>query len=246
MSSALREVASTFGLVTLATLAISAAGRWPAVGEHVPLLVGALFLWTAIHMAQRQPSGLERYGLRLGGLLEPPDPPPSGLLESARDLSGALAGVIPVAARELAAALLVAMVVFPPFVLGFYLWHSPDRPFALQLPGELGSYLLGQLLVVALPEEALFRGYVQGRASDRFPRTTSLLGVNVSLPALGLQALLFALLHVAVDLNPLRSAVFFPALLFGWVRQWRGGIGAAAALHALSNLLSDVLGRSWL
>lgn len=246
MSIELREVASTFALVTLATLAISAAGRWPAVGEHVPVLVGALFLWTAIHMAQRQPAGLARYGLRLGGLLEPPAQAPSGMWESLRDLGSALGRAAPIAARELGAALLVAAVVFPPFVLGFYGWHTPERPFALQLPDELGSYLLSQLLVVALPEEALFRGYVQGRMSERFARRTRVLGVDLSLPALGLQALLFALIHMAVDLNPLRLAVFFPALLFGWVREWRGGIGAAAALHALCNLLSDVLGRSWL
>jgi membrane protease YdiL (CAAX protease family) len=40
--------------------------------------------------------------------------------------------------------------------------------------------------------------------------------------------------------------VFFPALLFGWVRAWRGGIGAALALHASSNLYSEILARSWL
>jgi membrane protease YdiL (CAAX protease family) len=246
MSIELREVASTFALVTLATLAISAAGRLPALGEHVPVLVGALFLWTAIHMAQRQPQGLARYGLRLGGLLDAPEQPPSGLLDSLRDLGAALVRAAPIAARELVAALVVAALVFPPFVLGFYGWHAPQRPFALQLPDALGSYLLSQLLVVALPEEALFRGYVQGRAGERFAHTTRVLGVPLSLPALLVQAILFALIHFAVDLNPMRLAVFFPALLFGWVREWRSGIGAAAALHALSNLLSDVLGRSWL
>ena len=53
-------------------------------------------------------------------------------------------------------------------------------------------------------------------------------------------------LPVAVDLQPARLAVFFPALLFGWLRALRGGIGAPAALHVLCNLLSDLLARSWL
>jgi hypothetical protein len=34
--------------------------------------------------------------------------------------------------------------------------------------------------------------------------------------------------------------------VFGWLRALRGGIGAAAGFHALCNLLSDVLARSWL
>jgi uncharacterized protein len=246
MSAALREVVSTFVLVTLATLAISAAGGPLGFPEHVPVLVGALFLWTAVHMSQRQPGGLARHGLSLGGLLEPPPEAPTGARESLLDLFSAVRRAMPIAVRELAAALAVAAVVFPPFVLGFRAWHAPAHPFELQLPDEIGSYLLSQLLVVALPEEALFRGYVQGRLSERYPATVRVLGVQLSLPALGLQALLFASIHFAVDLNPARLAVFFPALLFGWVREWRDGIGAAAALHALCNLLSDVLARSWL
>jgi uncharacterized protein len=246
MAGALREVFSTFVMVTLATLAISAAGVPLNIAEHVPVLVGALFLWTAVHMSQRQAGGVTRYGVSLGGLLEPPAEPPATASESLRDLGSALRRAVPIAARELTAALAVAVVVFPPFVLGFRAWHAPERGFELQLPDAVGAYLLSQLLVVALPEEALFRGYVQSRSSERFPRETRVLGVLLSVPALTLQAFLFASLHFAVDLNPVRFAVFFPALLFGWVREWRNGIGAAAALHALCNLLSDVLVRSWL
>jgi uncharacterized protein len=246
MAGALAEVISTFVVVTLATLAISAAGAPLNIAEHVPVLVGALFLWTAVHMSQRQAGGLVRYGVSLGGLLEPPAEAPTSTWESLRDLASALRRAAPIAARELAAALTVALIVFPPFVFGFHAWHAPDRSFELQLPDAIGAYLLSQLLVVALPEEALFRGYVQSRSSERFPRKTRVLGVQLSLPALIVQALLFASIHFAVDLNPVRFAVFFPALLFGWVREWRNGIGAAAALHALCNLLSDVLVRSWL
>ena len=41
-------------------------------------------------------------------------------------------------------------------------------------------------------------------------------------------------------------AVFFPGLLFGWLRARRGGIGAAIAVHALSNVLAELLVRGWL
>jgi len=244
--AALREVLRVCVLVTLATLLASYAGRWPGLDEYVPVAVGALFLWTAVHMSQRQPEGVRRYGLALGGLLEPPERPPAGLFASARDLAHALVRAAPSGARELGIALLLAAVIFPPFALGFWGWHAPSRPFALALPPELGSYLSTQLLVVALPEEALFRGYIQSRLSDGLGGTRRVLGAQLSLPAWLWQAGLFALLHFAVEPYPARLAVFFPALAFGWLRALRGGIGAAAAFHALCNLLSDVLARSWL
>lgn len=244
--SPVREVLQTWALVTGATVGLSLAGRMPVVAEHVGLAVGALFLWTALHLSGKQPDGVRRHGLSLAGLLEPPEHAPSGLFGSLLDLGGALLRALPSAARELRVALLVALLVFPPFVAGFYLFNAPDRPFTLLLPDALPGYLAGQLLVVALPEEALFRGYVQSRLSEGLGRQRTILGVLMSWPAWLLQAALFALIHFAVDLSPARLAVFFPALLFGWLRAWRGGIGAAAAFHALCNLLSDVLVRSWL
>ncbi|HJL19019.1 MAG TPA: glutamic-type intramembrane protease, partial [Sandaracinaceae bacterium LLY-WYZ-13_1] len=35
-------------------------------------------------------------------------------------------------------------------------------------------------------------------------------------------------------------------LLFGWLRAWRGGIGAAMLLHAMSNVLAEILEEGWL
>ena len=56
----------------------------------------------------------------------------------------------------------------------------------------------------------------------------------------------FALIHFASIPDPQRLAVFFPGLLFGWVRAWRGGIGAAMLLHAMSNVLAEMLEKGWL
>jgi len=244
--NALGEVLRVFAAVTVATMVASYLGTLPGVDEYVPVAVGALFLWTAIHMSQRAQDGVQRYGLSLAGLLEPPEQPPTNALASLRDLLLALLRATPSAARELAVALAVAAVVFPPFALGFYVWHGPSRPFVPAFPSELPGYLLTQVLVVALPEEALFRGYIQSRLSEAFPRAQRVLGADICVPALLLQAVLFALLHFAVDPHPARLAVLFPALLFGWLRAKRGGIGAGAAFHALCNLFSDVLARSWL
>ena len=61
-----------------------------------------------------------------------------------------------------------------------------------------------------------------------------------------MQAALFALVHLATEPHPAKLAVFFPGLLFGWLRAWRGGIGAAIVFHALSNVLAEILVRGWL
>lgn len=242
----LREVGLAFAAITLGTLVLVQGARLLRAEGYTHLLVGALFFWAGVQLSQRQPDGLARYGLRMGGLLEPAEPPPEGALGGLLDLGRALLRASPEAVKELLAGVALACVVLPPFALGFYVYNAPTRPFELRLPEELGSYLMTQLLVVALPEEALFRGYFQGRLSDRFPPQRRFLGAMVSLPALFWQALLFGLIHIAVEPDPARLAVFFPALAFGWLRARRGGIGAAAVFHALCNLGSEVLARSWL
>jgi membrane protease YdiL (CAAX protease family) len=206
------------------------------------LLLAAAFLGTALHRARKQGVPAAHYGIDLSGVLE------SRTLEDGahEPLTHALARGAREALRELGFALLCAGLIFPPFVLAFRLWHGVEGGFTLHLPRALSDYVLGQLLLVALPEEALFRGYFQTRLSELWPRRTRVLGATLSLPALAWQAALFALLHFLVGLAPARLAVFFPALVFGWMREKRGGIGAAIWFHALSNLLSEVLARGYL
>jgi membrane protease YdiL (CAAX protease family) len=242
----LAETLVVLGLITLATVAIAWGGRSTPLDAYVHVIVGVLFLVSALQLAQRSPDGLSRYGLALGGLMEPPQNAEPGVLASLLDLLSALRRALPSALRELGYAARIVALVFPPFVIGFFLWHRPEHAFELQLPVDLPAYVMTQLLVVALPEEALFRGYAQTRLHDAFGDRVRVLGVTLSLRALLVQAALFGLMHFAVEPYPARLAVFFPALLFGWVRQARGGIGAAVILHAASNLLGDVLARGWL
>jgi membrane protease YdiL (CAAX protease family) len=241
----LREVFLVFLGVTGATLAINRLQSLPALSEYANLLTSLVFLVTAVGAAQRDTRGIKHYGLDLSGLLLPPNEPPVGIRGSIKDVAAALARATPSGLRELAVAVATAALVLPAFTLGFYLWYAPGRSFANHLTTDLLWSFISQLLVVGLPEEALFRGYFQTRIADCTPARIRIFGVAISPLALALQAVLFALIHFAVDLQVARLAVFFPALLFGWLRAWRGGIGAAIAFHAICNLYSDILARGW-
>jgi membrane protease YdiL (CAAX protease family) len=245
--AALREALGVFCAVSAATWLISRFDTLPVLRTHLHLVVGTLFLVSAMRCAERLPGGLTRYGMSLGGIFgDEAEAPEPGLRGAVSELLSALLKALPVLLRELLAAALVCLVVFPPFVFAFYAWHQPTRAFEWLPQRDLASYALTQILVIALPEEALFRGYLQGRLGDALPGRTPWLGIDLSLSAWLLQALLFGVLHFIVDLQPARLAVFFPALLFGWVAARRGGIGAAVFVHAACNLLSDLLVRGWL
>jgi len=241
-----REAAVVAVLIVGATMGIVALGQIPGAEDFVHAGIALSYLMVAIRFAQRDSGGLERFGIALGGLLTPrPDdgkPGPLGLWDFGRALGHA---TLP-ALRETGSALLLAAITFPPFVLGFYWWNGPTQAFQFTLPPDLVALVLTQVLVIAIPEEVLFRGYFQTRLADVWPKTRRILGAELPLKSWLTQALLFALVHYIVDWDPQRLAVFFPALLFGWLRARRGSVGAAVAYHVLCNLIADILYRSWL
>jgi membrane protease YdiL (CAAX protease family) len=239
--NSIRELVWVYLWTALVTVLVSYSGL-PLARAYGHLMLAAAFLATTFYLARRNHTSLAHYGSDLSGLLEShtlADGEPEPLVQSLRR-------ALPELLRELGFALLCGVLVFPPFVIGFRLWHQVDAPFTLHIPHDPWDFVLGQLIVVALPEEALFRGYFQTRLSELWPRTQRVLGADLSLAALSCQAALFALLHFLVGLDPARLAVFFPALLFGWMRAKRGGIGAAIWFHAFCNLLSEVLARGYL
>jgi membrane protease YdiL (CAAX protease family) len=239
----LRRVLSAYAIVSVAVLGVTQLEPLPGIGRYVHLVVAAVFLLTSMRLTRGDPT---HYGVGLEGLLEPAtdDGPegPLGLFELGRAIRRAL----PSAAIEIGIAAGIAIVVFPLYAIGYYWWNEPTHDFSLILPPAITSSILAQLVVVALPEEAFFRGYLQTALSDLESNRVRVLGVQLAPRAWVLQAFLFAAIHFIVDPHPARLAVFFPALLFGWTRAWRGGIGAAFALHAMSNLYSEILARSWL
>ncbi|MBK7585073.1 MAG: CPBP family intramembrane metalloprotease [Myxococcales bacterium] len=70
------------------------------------------------------------------------------------------------------------------------------------------------------------------------------LGADIGLGLL-VSSALFALGHFATEVHPNRLAVFFPALVFGWLRARTKGVGAGIVFHALCNLFAAYLARSY-
>jgi membrane protease YdiL (CAAX protease family) len=106
--------------------------------------------------------------------------------------------------------------------------------------------LLTQIIVIGIPEELFFRGYLYGRLREAFPPEGRLrvLGVPIGAAALASSAL-FGLGHFLVDFHVDRLAVFFPALAFVWLRERTGSIAPGALFHALCNLYIETLHRSF-
>ncbi len=115
--------------------------------------------------------------------------------------------------------------------------HAPH--FTFRLPARFPEWCIDQLFVVALPEEFFYRGFVHTRLKDLWPKGFVFLGARIGKPVL-FTAILFALGHLAI-FQVWRLAVFFPALLFGWMREKHQGIVGAALFHAASNLTVLVL-----
>ncbi len=108
------------------------------------------------------------------------------------------------------------------------------------------NIILVQLLLVAVPEEVFYRGYLQTRLDSLIGKDRKILGVDCNVLSMVLTSALFALGHFLTIPSPARLAVFFPSLLFGWMRRASGGILAPALFHAACNLLVEFAVRFYI
>lgn len=105
----------------------------------------------------------------------------------------------------------------------------------------LALWFATQFLLVALPEEVFYRGFLQTRLEQGFAArgiSTTWLGFT---PAIFWASILFGLGHLLVPVGGAilanRMAVFFPSLLFGWLRRRTGSVVASTIYHAFSNAM---------
>ncbi|PID38719.1 MAG: CPBP family intramembrane metalloprotease [Proteobacteria bacterium] len=229
-----------FAAVTLACALLYQLRRVPLIARFMHDAIAAIFLIVPTLLVMRANEDFADHGLVAA-------PVPRGLL-----YFGGLSALV-----------------FPLFTAGFVIyyqtvcgWVSAGKAlpavYKRMCPAFVGSWTkmhpridkrfgwlaAAQLLVVALPEEYFFRGYLQTKLERVWTPKRRLLGGGLGV-ALIATSILFSLAHVLVDFNPLRFAVFFPSLVFGWLRSATGSILASVLFHACSNLISDVLHRSF-
>lgn len=198
----------------------------------VATAVGFLFLGATWALVWRgDDARVERSGLALGGLVLPGKIDRSRLLRSI--------GI------ALAWAALFCAITFVPFYFGWRTFWHPRGTFTLHTSwNDTTNEVFGQLVIIALPEEAFYRGYLQSRLDEALPWKVKILGAQIG-PAILVTSVIFALGHFATIREPARLAVFFPSLLFGWLRARTGGIGAGLTFHAACNVFSELLGKGY-
>jgi uncharacterized protein len=201
---------------------------WLLPKEYAATGVGLAFLAATWWLVWRRPDRqAAAYGLGFGDLFEPTPLQPKRLaLAFGRAFGWALASML---------------VVFPPFVVAYVFYRDVSGPPRLALPPGFADEVLGQLLVIALPEEAFFRGYLQTALDRVWPPHRRLFGAPIG-PALVVSSAIFAVGHLLTDPRPSRLAVFFPSLLFGWLRAKTGDTLPGVFFHAACNLLVRSLG----
>jgi membrane protease YdiL (CAAX protease family) len=215
-----------FGFVQITT-------TLPLVGNIGAALVAVLFLYTPVIVGKLRKEDLDDYAF----LAEP-------------------------IGRGLKFAGIAILLVFPIFVVGYIGFYeiacksdllSKLVPHGMcvkygglsslhppKLDAKFFEFCALQLVVVALPEELFFRGFLLGLLEKRFPPKRRILGGGVGL-ALVLSAAAFAIVHIPKDGDPRALATFFPGLLFGWMRSATSSILAGTVTHAGSNILIKLL-----
>lgn len=233
-SNAGRDALITWAVVAaLVAVLVQIDLTLPGLGHVGSAFVAMLFLFVPGFVAKRRGEDLADYGFH-------PEPVQRGLLTAAVAIA----------------------VVFPLFALGYFAFYEIACNSALlddlvprgmcsrygglaalhppEVTWKLVEFCLVQLVVVALPEELFFRGFLLGLLEKRFPPKWRVMGGGIGL-ALVLSSLAFAVIHLPKDGDPRALATFFPGLLFGWMRSATGSILAPTITHAASNILIRIL-----
>jgi membrane protease YdiL (CAAX protease family) len=187
-----------------------------------------LILATYLLVIRRDSASIRHHGLALAGIFEPEPIRPRRLWRAAL--------------RSLLWSTITALLFFPLFWAGFVLWWTPPS-FDWPEPPLLG-FVLTQIVGIAVPEEMFYRGYVQTAIDDATEWRAQLFGTTIG-PGIVIASIIFALGHLATAAHPARLAVFFPSLVFGWLRARTGGIGAAVCFHAACNVFSAYLTEAY-
>ena len=143
---------------------------------------------------------------------------------------------------------LVTLILIPPFMGAAHFWMvhvSHYQTFSAAPFRFFTEVCFAQLIAVALPEEFFFRGYFQGRLNTFFKPRWNILGVRLGYDWL-LTAVIFAFAHSVIQVQWWHFSIFFPALVFGWLREKTGSITAPILFHTFCNCWTTWFVRSYL
>jgi membrane protease YdiL (CAAX protease family) len=239
MNRELKHALYAFAGASVAVVLLARVGGMvPLIANNLGALVAVVFLYTPFLVARYRRDDMLEYGFAFAPVK-----------------------------RGLKFGLAVPLLIFPAFAGLFVVFYEivcePGSGLAsLAPPGICRSFrgwdgirfpplgldfaelALVQFVVIALPEELLFRGCIHQLLEKAFPPKKRVLGGGIGW-ALVISSALFAIGHLAVAFDPRRLAVFFPGLLFGWMRSATGSIFAGVIAHATSNLFIYVLERMY-
>ncbi|MCB9665933.1 MAG: CPBP family intramembrane metalloprotease [Alphaproteobacteria bacterium] len=156
------------------------------------------------------------------------------------------------------------LLVGPPYIALYHLWHTAIFPWILgglcdlggptcamarfqtavgpawRLPAEPLQLVAYHVLFVAIPEELYYRGYVQSRLDEVWTPRWRIGGALLG-PGWLVTCVVFALGHSVVSFQWWHLAIVFPSLVFGWMRARTGGVLAGAFFHAWCNVTVGIL-----
>lgn len=141
---------------------------------------------------------------------------------------------------------LVSVVIFPVAVMinqayQAWVWGAGYHRATTQI---WLSYGATQLFLVAFPEEFFFRGYMQGRLAEIWPTSKKMFGTVFGFPQIA-TSLVFAISHSLITVQWWHIFIFFPALVFAWLKEKTGTIWASVLFHAVANVFSFWVAASY-
>ena len=145
---------------------------------------------------------------------------------------------------DLKRVMVLVLFTFPPFAIGHHFFQvhigGHTQGYTFQLPPDLLLFVIFQVLLVALPEELFYRGFMLVSLEKIWPNQTFLLGIPVG-RAVIVSSIFFALAHFVGEYNFLRLGPFFPAFLFSYLMLRSRSLFGCLTYHALSNVFSQIL-----
>lgn len=146
-------------------------------------------------------------------------------------------------AADLGRAAGAAVVTFIPFAVAHHYWLQAWAPgaeavsYAFRLPPDLISVFLKNVLLIALPEEVFYRGFLETRLERRWPVKRYVWAIPLGRTVFA-ASFFFALGHFLGEYSPARLGPFFPAFLFSALTRKSGSVAGAVLYHGMANSFS--------